>query len=282
MFKSAGIDLAGFSGTSALAYLNHEKGDSCEIAVISEDLPLNLFTKKPLRHKPLSQSRDAEVFQALARCASIFVDIPIDLQNLANQFCESVDSTSSDSLWQLTRRPVDLWLGGMPPLADRIGAPVTRMNWIQKKLGEQLQLGENLYEAYPAGSLKRIFQKKGMSSEKLWQGYKGGVVRYHQDAWAAEILTSSSVRLAQILNALKKEGLHLFLPSGCLNDHEFDATLCALTSLNDGQKTQENFDQFLSENNLAGTLPRGFRLLSLPARPLHIKITHESWQNMKL
>jgi hypothetical protein len=91
--------------------------------------------------------RDAVGVEALAlkQClalGAVAVDIPIDLQNL-------LAPDQAAAIWELTRRPIDKKLNAMPPLADRIGAPVAHFSAIMREGNFRDRLGNGLFETYP-------------------------------------------------------------------------------------------------------------------------------------
>jgi hypothetical protein len=211
-----GIDLAGYStGKTSLAAI--EVNERFASAVI-------------LRKSALSQKRDgtANADEALAadtaivrRCLAIgpvAVDIPIDLQGLP-------DDIAVDTVWSLTYRPIDRALNAMPPLADRIGAPVVRFRWIMRHGNFEHLLGTSLFEAYPAATLRQLSIKV--------QQYKG---------------KSNSIGLGNLCDELK-------FSSHVKSDDDIDAIICAIAA---AAPSDALFDA--ASLNVKGELPRGFRI----------------------
>jgi hypothetical protein len=148
----------------------------------------------------------------------VAVDIPIDLQGLP---CPP----DPEYIWQLTRRPIDYVVNAMPAFADRIGAPVARFAAIMREGNFDAHLGDDLFEAYPAGTLKVLKIKAGR-----YKGPKG-----------AQALTS-------LCTTLKIEP-HV------KTDDDIDAIICAITAA-----TPSNGLFDVKSLNIKGSMPRGFRI----------------------
>jgi len=140
------------------------------------------------------------------------VDIPLDLQGLP--LAEPIDYT-----WQLTRRPVDYALRGMPPLADRIGAAVARFQYILSGLPDVI-IGKHIFETYPALMLDLM----GLPLSR----YKGQPIIFSEGKWQGGLLAE----LATQLNFVAEDNTQL-------NDDEFDAILCALAGVADPEDRLE-------------------------------------------
>jgi|SRR5579871_1122235 hypothetical protein len=211
-----GLDLAGYTtGKTALAVIEIE-GRRAR-ATLLRGSPLSA---KRASDDDLKQILKAEV-AALNRCLKIgplAVDIPIDLQHLGNP-------DRAEYIWQLTRRPIDRAVGAMPALADRIGAPVARFAAImhEGKFGDLL--GERLFEAYPAGTLKVLKIEAGQ-----YKGDKG----------------------ADALNSLCRT---LKVEPQVESDDDIDAIICAVTAAVPA-------DAVCAERILRvqGAMPKGFRI----------------------
>jgi hypothetical protein len=157
----------------------------------------------------------------LRRCLSIgpvAVDIPIDLQDLARP-------DRAEFVWQLTLRPIDRAVGAMPALADRIGAPVARFAAIMRAGEFGAILGERLFEAYPAGTLKALKIEAGQ--------YKG---KNGVDA----------------LNSLCKT---LKIAPPVDSDDDIDAIICAITAAAPMDAVHQ-----AEALKVQGPMPRGFRI----------------------
>ena len=222
-----GLDLAGFS--------NH-KGTVLSSIRAERDLAhVNILRSSPFGTK-LNGSfedrikRESLSLSELLRIGKVAVDVPIALQGLPE-----VKATES---WQLTLRPVDKKLKGLPPLASLLGSCVARFKALlsDEHLG---QLGKRLYETYPKASLVKIFGEKSptIKSYKLADIRKRAVVE------------EARLRLARDLKITCSEAL---------SHDELDSIICAMTSI-------ATDDEILSENEYklsAGfELPTGYRIL---------------------
>jgi hypothetical protein len=154
-----GIDLAGYTtGKSTLAF----------VEIDGRSVKATLLVDSALSQKRKSSDSLRDVLReeaaVLRRCLEIgpvAVDIPIDLQGLP---CPP----DPEYIWQLTRRPIDYAVNAMPAFADRIGAPVARFAAVMREGDFDAQLGKNLFEAYPAGTLKVLKIEAGQ-----YKGPKG-------------------------------------------------------------------------------------------------------------
>jgi hypothetical protein len=211
-----GIDLAGYTtGKTSLAFI--------EIAGRGANATL-------LRGSALSVRRESDdglkeiltqEVAALRRClaiAPVAVDIPIDLQDLPNP-------RHAQYIWQLTRRPIDRAVNAMPAFADRIGAPVARFAAIMREGDFAGLLGEKLFEAYPAGTLRML---------KIEAGRYTGV--------------NGAKALIALCTTLKIEPY-------VENDHDIDAIICAITAAAPADAVH---DARMLE--VHGPMPKGFRI----------------------
>ena len=146
------------------------------------------------------------------------MDIPIDLQDL-------IEPHRVEYIWQLTRRPIDRAVNAMPPLADRIGAPVARFAAIMREGNFAALLGQTLFEAYPAATLKKLEIEAGQ-----YKGVKG-------------------------LKALTALCTALRIEPHVENDHDIDAIICAITAAAPSNRVHED-----SNFNIRGAMPKGFRI----------------------
>jgi hypothetical protein len=173
-----------------------------EVTIIRE----HVFSETRKSDTPLAEitHQQETLLRAWAAGGMILVDIPIDLQGLPSP-------TNPQFIWELTKRPVDFAFNAMPPLADRIGAPVARFQHLLATLPDDW-IGTKLFETYPAASLRLI----GLDDA----GYKGQSAQFSDGQWRG-------VSLAEILNrmsVLATEGMQV-------NDDEFDAMICALAGV---------------------------------------------------
>jgi hypothetical protein len=136
----------------------------------------------------------------------------------------------------------------MPPLADRIGAPVARFAAIMREGNFSAQLGVKLFEAYPAGTLKMLKIEGG--SYKGAKGMEG---------------------LGSLCKALNMEP-HV------ANDHDFDAIVCAIAAAAPADAVYSG-----SELKVQGPMPKGFRIpKSLSFAHINVKIAcFEKWMSAR-
>src|SRR6185437_549536 len=210
-----GIDLAGYTtGKTALAFVKIENQ-----YVKATLLRGSALSKKRKSDDPVDEIVAEEV-KVIERCLAIgpvAVDVPIDLQGLPNP-------PDPKTIWALTRRPIDYAINAMPPLADRIGAPVARFAAIMRKGNFYDVLGSKLFEAYPAITLKLL---------KIKTAYKG------------KKATEGLVSLCKVLR----------IQQHIESDDEIDAIICAITAATPSAGLRED-DSF----GAAGPLPKGFRI----------------------
>lgn len=210
-----GLDLGGYSaGRSALVRATCRTPTEVQATVYRG----HALSKKPGRGKPLASivEKEIELLAACLRGAPLYADVPIDLQGLP---CPGGEIYT----WQLVKRPVDLAFGALPPLADRIGSVVARFRNILRLLPENhpAPLDDQLYETYPAGSLRLL---------KLpYKGYKDDKDRITSegDTWHGS--GPKGRVLARIANGLRISGTH----GEMLSHDDLDAVLCALTGVVD-------------------------------------------------
>jgi hypothetical protein len=211
-----GLDLAGYTtGKTALAVVEIE----------GRTAKATLLRGSALTLKRSSDDRLKEILReetvVLRRCLKIgplAVDIPVDLQNV-----QSPDQ--AEYVWELTRRPIDRAIGAMPPLADRIGAPVARFAAIVRDGGFASLLGEKLFEAYPAGTLKVLKIEAGQ--------YKG------KEGVDALIALCRNLKIKPYVE----------------NDDDIDAIICAITAAVPRHAVHD-----ADALGVLGAMPKGFRI----------------------
>ena len=210
-----GLDLGGYSaGGSALARATRRNPTEVQATVYRG----HAFSKKPGMGKPLAPIVEKEV-EFLAAClqrATLYADVPIDLQGLP---CPGGEVYA----WQLVKLPVDFAFGALPPLADRIGSVVARFRNVLRLLSQDQPdpLGVRLHETYPASSLRLLeLPHKGYKDEKNQITFEG-------DTWLGR--GAKGEVLARIANELRMTGAH----NERLSHDELDAVLCALTGVVD-------------------------------------------------
>lgn len=208
-----GLDLSGFSNnrTRLCKVVRKERGP-----ILATLLPWPCSLPLKLRsaaHRVIEQ--EAKQLKECLDLGRVAVDVPIDLQHL-------LEPRRAHQLWELTQRPVDRAFGGLPPLADKIGAPVARFRAMLTMLrhlahdnASELSTGRGLFETYPAASLQllgigsiRYKQQQAVFSGGSWQSMDG----------------SGLAVLANELRFAAPEGTRL-------DDDDLDALICALTAL---------------------------------------------------
>ncbi len=211
-----GIDLAGYTtGKTSLVVI--EIGGSAATATLLRGSALSAKRESGAALKEIL-SQEVAVLRRCLAIGPVAVDIPIDLQELPN-------SERAEYIWQLTRRPIDRAVNAMPAFADRIGAPVARFAAIMREGGFAGLLGQKLFEAYPAGTLKKLEIDAGR--------YKG---------------PRGLKALISLCKTLKIEP-HVE------NDHDIDAIICAIAAA-----APSNALHDASAFKVQGAMPKGFRI----------------------
>ncbi len=259
---SYGIDLSGYS-SGKTALVKAEKSENSIKLEIIEEHP---FKNKRKGTDGINVTKEeVNDFEKIIESGKLYIDVPIDLQGLP-------EPDNPEYIWQLTSRPVDRAFGALLPLADRIGACVSRFKYLLKRSGKEEELGANLFETYPAASLKLM----GLKNEK----YKGnnGVV-FIKYEWKAIGGDKKDENLASILNSLGWRSSD----NTKLNDDEFDAALCAIIGISpeNSRLQQEELDkkinQLLNVNDCKFKSPDGYILLKEKSESVHIeRISHIS------
>lgn len=211
-----GLDLAGYTtGKTTLAVVEIE-GQNVKATMLRE----SALSVKRNGGDALKEvlRKEAAVLRRCLNIGPLAVDIPIDLQDLRTPI-------DAEYIWQLTRRPVDRAIGAMPPLADRIGAPVARFAAIMREGDFDGLLGEKLFEAYPAGTLKMLKIEAGH--------YKG------------EAGADALVRLCETLRIKPRVE----------SDDDIDAIICAITAAAPADAVHD-----ADALGISGAIPRGFRI----------------------
>lgn len=144
---------------------------------------------------------------------NIYVDVPIDLQNL------KID-VKVDFSWELIKRPVDYVFGAISPLGDLLGSMVATFRYllldpsIPKSLADiasmkEAGLGKRVFETYPKQSIKHLTGLKGI-------GYKNSSIIYniaHQAFMAQKSIEVSEAeqRFYELGGSLKAKYLYQLL-----------------------------------------------------------------------
>lgn len=216
MTTAFGLDLAGYAaGRSALAKATADDDGSLTVAILTG----HVFRQRINGENPLPDHANEETncLLRLMEDGPVYIDVPIDLQDLPIV-------EDPQYVWQLTKRPVDQTFGGLPPLADRLGACVARMQNLWRLLranGQGDPLGHQVFETYPAASLKH--------AKEIHEKYKGRIQYSEQKQWQAwREGNDKDSTMARLLNHLQWTG---GADGFSLTHDEFDAALCALTGV---------------------------------------------------
>jgi Protein of unknown function (DUF429) len=238
-----GLDLSGYSTKKTSLAVVVADGNVAEAILLRN----SAFSLKRNTSMPVRTAVEAETI-ALQQCLAlgpVAVDIPIDLQNL-------LVPDHAVAIWELTRRPIDKQLNAMPPLADRIGAPVARFSTIMRESDFGDRLGRDLFETYPAESLRRM-------------GLKGNYKTKGPER---------SLERSAVCERLSK---HLSLDGVCSTDDDFDAIICALAAVAPDADLVSADELGIEQSKL----PRGFRILKQnPFSRIELKeISFSTWMS---
>lgn len=218
-----GLDLSGYTTNKTSLAVVVASDESTEAFLLRN----SAFSTRRTTDMPVRDAVEAEAL-ALKQCLAlgrVAVDVPIDLQNL-------LAPDQAVAIWELTRRPIDKKLNAMPPLADRIGAPVARFSAIMRAGDFHDRLGDDLFETYPAENLRRL---------EFSGNYK---------ALGSQRLSERHAALETLCQLFTFDGV-------CRTDDDLDAVICALTAC-------APEDALVSANELGldqDKLPNGFRIL---------------------
>lgn len=230
-----GIDLAGYTtGRTSVAAVK-TKDRVAEATLLRN----SHFSRRHSSDAPADDviRGDVECLRRCLKLGPVAVDIPIDLQGLPSP-------SKLTAIWSLTCRPIDKKLGAMPPLADRIGAPVARFAAMMRFGDFRPDLGESLFETYPAETWRRLNIAPGNYKVK---GEGGDAARI------------------TLCNNLKME-----IPAKMESHDDIDAIICAVTAVAPAKKICTKSDLGL----VFGDLPRGYRIIK--AMPFDcIRVTTE-------
>jgi len=208
MKTAFGLDIAGYAtGKSALARADRRSADDVLATIYLGHVFSNKVSGDTALDEPHQQ--ELELLTACVDVGPIFIDAPLDLQGLPFPEQPSL-------VWELVKRPVDYAFSALPAFADRIGAPVSRLQHLLAAECNHLGglVGKRLFETYPAASLQLL----NLPHER----YKRTRARFEDGQWHGENLA----RIAHGLGLTADEGTSL-------NDDELDAVLCALTGIAD-------------------------------------------------
>jgi hypothetical protein len=210
-----GLDLSGYSsGRTTLARValrsdGTADADVFEVSQFGRKLSRNDLVEAALRD-------DRELIEACLNIGPLAVDVPIDLQGLP-------DPQDVKWLWQQTMRPIDFAFDALPPLADRIGAPVARFrNVLRESPAARTRLGQGLYETYPAACLEVL--------QIPHSPYKGSNVTMSNGTWSGVFEKKKKRETEPCIAKIAKE-LGFYGDSSLqLTDDEVDSVICALSA----------------------------------------------------
>ncbi len=188
-----GLDIAGYSSGKSVLAAARSFGETCDVTLLRK-CP---FSAKAVGDGELAPivRKEAYALEELTKLGCIYIDAPIDLQSLL----KPADRTY---VWELTLRPVDRLVGGLPALADKIGAPTARLANILATADLTGAIGVSIFETYPSASLAVM----GLQAKR----YKG---------------EGNSAAVADIASRLQ-------ITSDVIrNDDDLDAVICALTAV---------------------------------------------------
>ena len=222
MTWSVGIDIAGYStGKTGVSAMRRIDSDAIEAYLVRE----SPFSRKAKGQDRLSAIADLEIefVGELIKCARVYLDVPIDLQFL-------VSESSPEYVWELTKRPVDLVFGGLPPLADKIGSPVFRVRNILREFWNEV--GVRVFESYPAASIKLVTGEK--------HSYKNSVIKLGDEADPTNQGLAALIRRFSIQSAASFD----------FSDDDLDALVCALCGVVPSEHLlyESSLDDYLRRN----------------------------------
>jgi hypothetical protein len=214
MKTAFGLDIAGYStGKSGFARADLIDNNHIEVTLYEK----HIFASKKKGENPIKDIVKMEKDLLLACCKKgpIFVDIPIDLQDMLN-------SHNVFFTWELIFRPVDFAFGALPPLSSLIGSPVARFFNLFSSLKEELKdpLGKQIFETYPAGSLKLL---KSQIPDLPNNKYKKQETKFSNRIW------NKAGNLSKIANYLELKSEKEIT----ISDDDLDAIICAITGIVD-------------------------------------------------
>jgi len=229
----------------------------------------HVFARKPKAGRFEEHVREeVAVLRGCLAFGKVMVDCPIDLQDLPTP-------SRVTEPWHLVKRPVDHALGGMPPLADRIGAPAARMNHLWRLVNAEAgdPLGLSLFETYPAGSLRLL----GLPHRKYKDGE--GAITCREGRWGDTTLWT----IGETLGFEGADGLRL-------SHDEVDAAVCALTGVfeDNFRLHEQDLEEAIAKRLSAkkgrngrgaafGRPPRGYVLLKALPPCLKVRVEKCPW-----
>jgi hypothetical protein len=230
---SLGWDLAGYGDSGSALCRADRTGDAITATILRAP-----FICRP-RHAiaaDIQATTDAEceMLRRFARIGSVYLDVPIDLEQLI-RLVDHLRDEPALFYWQLVKRPVDHIFWALEPLASNLGFAVARTSHILGRLVAEnagVTLGDNLFETYPAATLQLVWDTNQWTEAK----YKGGKITFRDGRWQGQASKKKNPA-ARTKEARKSDGLASLANTlrfqaaegSNMDDDEFDAVLCAMT-----------------------------------------------------
>lgn len=126
---------------------------------------------------------EAEFVNFCCDIASLYIDVPIDLQGLPRMVNRCESGERAVYAWQLYRRPIDQMLTAISPLAAHLGYPVARLANVLRELGKR---PSKLFETYPAASLRSL-EYSGIEPVTDKYRWLSHLKRTHVKNWSKEL-----------------------------------------------------------------------------------------------
>ncbi|MCB1175019.1 MAG: hypothetical protein KDK39_15710 [Leptospiraceae bacterium] len=250
-----GIDLSGLANQKTKIVKCEEHANSVEFSLITKN-PFSVPRKGNFFIGDDSLSPYVEfIKQIVYESDGVYVDIPLDLQDLPNP-------KDPHYLWQCSLRPIDKALGGLAPLGNFIGTPLAQFRFLLNEAQLFSQIGEKIFETYPKASLELLYVK---GLQKNVPKYKSLAALYKNNNW--EGINNGVADIANFLNIKSHNGVQI-------DDDILDAIICCLAGLNDYTFKDGDLNSYmlscLPESRLNPEkieIPKGYRLAYITSRP---------------
>lgn len=254
-----GIDLSGVTSNNTAVVEAIKYGNDVMLTIIKKH-PFNHGKVKEKDFETKELDDDAIYLCNLLQKHEIYIDAPVDDQGVLDS------NRTVKYFWQKTKRPVDMVFEGLALNASWIGSVTYRMQYYRHYIEKfDSSLTNNLFETYPAGSLRYLKNNKKLN---LSTKYKGGYVKLENGKWvlpsekeAEELKKIKSDRssfksfmrkcanLQKNVGLILKKSVALNRSSIIISDDIFDAILCALTGL---------LTEILLENDIKNEIDKEF------------------------
>lgn|GEM_PF-4922572 len=223
----------------------------------TEDITIQELGYLPKHHqKELGNEIGFEDAQFIARVVDpsistiLVVDAPLDVRELVLNLSRAANGDLKRDLSydSFVRREIDLVLGALPPLFEKLGSVTLRLQLLRNHLN-YLAPNIRIFETYPAGVLRLISKNANRSREAVQ--YKNAVAEYSRHGWGpieGPVLTSvfeegtipprrDRSRAVKILCDRLLE-LKVQTAEGMkLTDDHMDSVICAVVGLAKSLKT---------------------------------------------